>query len=230
MIPRIKNFFTTGQLLPGQVPLWDYLENTFGIPHNISRIRVPELVGLIAGVIILVVGWAGWAWLRRKRIAVYSMGFITMVLFLTIGTILTPTGVLGGGLTQWNCSGNVVAEYQQVGDYLARNIPAGSRVYWQGGNAVAILLYIPNLKIFPQQLDGQWNYYESGDSDTLARLGSWNGELAQTWRDEADVIIIQQIDYPAWQPYLNELKFVELKPLQIPLNCEPDTFLRVFNR
>jgi len=230
MIPRIKNFFTTGQLLPGQVPLWDYLENTFGIPHNISRIRVPELVGLIAGVIVLVVGWAGWAWLRRKRIAVYSMGFINMVLFLTIGTILTPTGVLGGGLTQWNCSGNVVAEYQQVGDYLARNIPAGSRVYWQGGNAVAILLYITNITIFPQQIDGQWNYYEGGDSNTLARLGSWNGELAKTWRDEADVIIIQQIDYPAWQSYLNELKFVELKPLQIPLNCEPDTFLRVFNR
>jgi len=229
-IPRIRNFFTTGQLLPAQVPLWDYLENTFGIPHNISRIRVPEVAGIIVGVMILVVGWVGWVLLRRKRAAVYSAGFITMMLFLAFGTILTPTGILGGGLNQWNCSGNVMAEYQQVGDYLARNIPAGSRVYWQGGNAVAILLYVPNIKIFPQQMDGQWNYYEGGDSDTLARLGSWNDELAKTWRDEADVIIIQQVDYPAWQSYLNESKFVELKTPLIPLNCEPDTFLRVFTR
>jgi hypothetical protein len=229
-IPRIRNFFTTGQLLPGQVPLWDYLENAFGIPHNISRIRVPELVGLIAGVIVLVVGWTVWVLLRRKRSAVYSVGFIAMMLFLTIGTILTPTGVLGGGLTQWNCSGDVVDDYQQVGDYLARNIPAGSRVYWEAGNAVAILLYVPNIKIFPQQIDGQWNYYEGGDSDSLARLGNWDDELAKTWRDEADVIIIQQIIYSAWQSYLSGSEFVELAPLRVPLNCEPETYLRVFFR
>jgi len=89
------------------------------------------------------------------------------MLFLAFGTILTPTGILGGGLNQWNCSGNVMAEYQQVGDYLARNIPAGSRVYWEGGNAVAILLYVPNIKIFPQQMDGQWNYYPD---DHIGRL------------------------------------------------------------
>ena len=228
-IPRIRNFFTTGQHLPG-VPLWDYLENTFGIPHNISRIRVPELVGLMAGGIILMIGWAVWALLRRKRIAVYSLGFITLMLFLAIGTILTPTGVLGAGLTQWNCSGNVVADYQQVGNTLARSIPAGSRVYWGGGNAVAVLLYVPDIKLFPQQLDGQWNYYKGGDGDTLARLGSWNDELAKTWRDEADVIIIQQINYPDWQSYLEESKFVEIESIPIPLNCEPDTYLRVFNR
>jgi hypothetical protein len=153
-----------------------------------------------------------------------------MMLFLTIGTILTPTGVLGGGLTQWNCSGDVVDDYQQVGDYLARNIPAGSRVYWEAGNAVAILLYVPNIKIFPQQIDGQWNYYEGGDSDSLARLGNWDDELAKTWRDEADVIIIQQIIYSAWQSYLSGSEFVELAPLRVPLNCEPETYLRVFFR
>jgi hypothetical protein len=188
------------------------------------------VAGLIIGVVILVVGWAGWAWLRRKRIAVCSVGFIIMMLFLAIGTILTPTGVLGAGLTQWNCTGNVVTDYTQVGDYLARNIPAGSLVYWEGGNAVAVLLYVPNIKIFPQQMDGPWNYYVGGDSDTLARLGNWNDELAKTWLDEADVIILQQINYPAWQSYLNESKFVEIKQLPIPLNCEPDTFLRVFKR
>jgi energy-coupling factor transporter transmembrane protein EcfT len=191
---------------------------------------VPEAAGLIAGSVILVLGWGVWAWLRRKRIVVYSMGFITMMLFLTNGTILSPTKVLGGGFTQWNCSGNVITEFQQVGDYLARNIPAGSSIYWDGGNAVAVLLYVPKISIFPQQLDGQWNFYNGGDSNTLARLGKWNDELAKLWRDEADVIIIQQVDYAGWQLYLNESKFDEIQPLKTPLNCAPDTFLRVFIR
>jgi hypothetical protein len=229
-IPRIKTFFTTGHILPGQVPLWDYLATTFGIPHNTSRLIVPEAAGLIFGLVILALGWGVWAWLRRKRIVVYSMGFITMMLFLTIGTILSPTEVLGGGFTQWNCSGNAIIEFQQVGQYLATNIPAGSSIYWDGGNAVAVLLYVPKIIIFPQQLDGQWNFYNGGDSNTLARLGKWNDELAKLWRDEADVIIIQQVDFADWQSYLNESKFVEIQPLKTPLNCAPDTFLRVFIR
>jgi len=229
-IPRIKSFFTTGHLLPGQIPLWDYLSSTFGLPHNTSRIIVPEAIGLIAGLVVLIIGWGIWGLLRRKRIAVYSMGFITMMLFLTIGTILSPTGLLGGGFTQWNCGGNVIAEYQQVGDYLAKNIPPESRVYWDGGNAVSILLYVPNIHIFPQQLDGQWNFYHAGDSNTLARLGSWNDDLAKLWRDEADVIIIQQVDYLGWQSYLNESEFVEIQTPKIPLNCESNTFLRIFIR
>ncbi len=229
-IPRIKTLFTTGHLPTGQVPLWDYLANTFGIPHNTARRRVPAVAGLMAGLMILAVGWGGWAWLRRKRTVVYSMGFITMLLFLTMGAVLSPTGVLGGGLTQWSCSGNVITEYRQVGDFLARNIPAGSKVYWDGGNAVAILLSVPNIRIFPQQIDGSWNFYKGGDSDTLARLGKWNDALAKTWRDEADVIITQQVYYPNWQSYLNESQFVEVAPLKIPLNCASNTYLRVFIR
>ena len=229
-IPRIKTFFTTGQLLPGQVPLWDYLATTFGIPHNTSRMKVPEAAGLIAGLMILAIGWGIWALLRRKRTVIYSLGFITMMLFLTIGTVLAPTGVLGGGFTQWNCSGNVITEYRQVGDYLAKNIPAGSSVYWDGGNAVAVLLYVPNIHIFPQQIDGSWNFYNGGDSKTLARIGKWNDELAKLWRDEADVIITLQVDYPNWQSYLNESEFIEVAPLKIPLNCESNTYLRVFIR
>ena len=229
-LPRIKSFFTTGQLLPGQVPLWDYLFHTFGIPHNTSRLIVPEVLGLVAGLMVLGVGWGVRAWLRRKGIVLYSLGFIIMVLFLTIGTILAPTGVLGGGLTQWNCTGNITSEYQQVGNYLAQNIPAGSSVYWDGGNAVAILLNIPNIHIFPQQLDGQWNFYHGGDSNVLARLGDWNNELAITWRNEADVFIIQQVDFPSWQSYLNESEFIEVPPLKIPVNCASNTYLRLFIR
>ena len=165
---------------------------------------VPEVAGLIAGLVILALGWGIWALLPPQTNWCLFHGFYYHDAFPGFGTVLSPTSVLGGGFTQWNCSGNVITEYRQVGDYLARNIPVGSKVYWDGGNAVAILLYVPNIHIFPQQIDGQWNFYLGGDSNTLARLSKWNDELAKTWRDEADVIITQQVDYPNWQSYLNE--------------------------
>ena len=72
--------------------------------------------------------------------------------------------------------------------------------------------------------------FAPSEAQQVARLGNWNDELAKIWRDEADVIIIQQINYPDWQSYLDESKFVEIESIPIPLNCEPDTYLRVFNR
>ncbi len=36
-IPRIRSLFATGQILPGKVPLWDFLANKFGIPFDLSR-------------------------------------------------------------------------------------------------------------------------------------------------------------------------------------------------
>jgi hypothetical protein len=95
---------------------------------------------------------------------------------------------------------------------------------------VALLLYIPDISIFPQQLDDQWNYFHGGEDETLARLGLWNDSLANQWRDEANVFMIQQADFPAWQSYVDTPGFVELQMPESPLNCEADTFLRVFIR
>lgn len=125
---------------------------------------------------------------------------------------------------------NVINTFEQTGRFLASNIPANDLVYWDGGNAVALLLYAPTMHINPQQLDDQWNYFHGGDNNTLARLGLWNDDLAKLWRDKADVIITQQVDYPNWESYLNESEFVEVDPPEIPVNCESDTFLRIFIR
>ena len=65
---------------------------------------------------------------------------------------------------------------------------------------------------------------------TPGDLGLWNDELAKLWRDKADVIIIKQVDFPIWQSYLDKSEFVELQSPKTPLDCEPDTFLRVFIR
>jgi len=230
-IPRIWSFLSSGKILSGNVALWDFLNTRFGITHTTSHWLIPLLAGLLCGLLILLIGFGIWSFLRHKRLfQFYTPGTIIAIVFLLTGVLLSPSIALGGGYTQWECKMNVIKAYEQTGRFLASNIPANDLVYWDGGNAVALLLYAPTMHINPQQLDDQWNYFLGGDSNTLARLGLWNEDLANLWRDKADVIITQQADYPNWQSYVNETEFVEVDPPKIPVNCESDTFLRIFIR
>jgi hypothetical protein len=229
-VPRIWSFITSGKILPG-VPIWDTLANRYGISYNTSLRMIPLLAGLLCGSLVLMIGFATRMFLKHGKVPqLYSFGVITAVLFLLAGVILSPTVALGGGFNQWECNMNVIKAYEQTGQLLSRHLSTSDRVYWDGRNAVAVLLSVPNLHIFPQQVDDQWNYFHGGDSDALARLGLWNDELARLWRDEANVYIIQQVNFSSWQSYLDNSGFVELQTLKTPLDCESDTFLRIFIR
>jgi hypothetical protein len=230
-IPRISSFLSTGKLIPSNVALWDFLAIKYGIAYNTSRWVLPLLAGLLSGLLILLIGFGIWLVFRHKRsFQFYTPETSIAAVFLLAGMLLSPSIALGGGFTQWDCNMNVIQSYEQTGQFLASNIPANDLVYWDGGNAVGLLLYAPSLRIIPQQLDGQWNYFLGGDSNALARLGLWNDDLAKLWRDKANVIITQQVNYSKWQLYLQDSKFVEVDPPQIPVNCESNTYLRIFIR
>jgi hypothetical protein len=227
-LPRIRSFFMSGKILPG-VPIWDFLANKYGIPYNTSRWMIPMLFGLLCGLLVLLISSLIWSFLKhRKLLQFYSFGTITVVVFMLAGIFFSPTIALGGGFDQWDCNMNVIKTYEQTGQFLASNLSPSDLVYWDGGNAVAILLYVPGIHIFPQQLDDRWNYYHGGESNILDRLSLWNDDLARLWRDKANVIIIQQLRYSDWQSYLAKHEFSELQLMKTPLNCEPDTFLRIF--
>jgi hypothetical protein len=147
------------------------------------------------------------------------------------GILFSPSVALGGGFNQWECTGNIINTYEQAGKSLARVIPPGSRIYWDGGNAVAVLLYVPGIKIYPQQLDWKWNYWLGGDPDTFSRLDHWNIDLAEQWRQDADVIIVQPGYFNSgWQAFLNSDEYFEALKTNEYLNCAPDSFLLVYRR
>jgi hypothetical protein len=138
---------------------------------------------------------------------------------------------LSGDDRQYDCGVNVIRSFDQVGHDLAAIVPPGSQVYWDGGNATSVLLYIPGIRIYPQQLDENWSYWHGGNADALARFGFWNEELMRQWQQAANVFIIQQSNFePNWQQYLDSDHFNELKFDQTPIGCSPNTYLRVFIR
>jgi hypothetical protein len=231
-IPRIRSIFTTGQVLPGYVPIWDFLNHQFGIPFDTSRWLIPTITGFLCGLLVLLIGLGIRIFMKRKvSINFYSFGAISITFLMLVGTLFSPSIVLGGGFNQWDCPGNTITDYESVGKNMAEVIPPGSKVYWDGGNAVAALLYVPGIVIYPQQIDGQWNYWLDGDSVALSRLGHWNQALAEQWRQQADIIIIQQgfID-AGWQTILNSGEYAEVLRTKVGLNCTPDSSLLVYRR
>jgi hypothetical protein len=230
-LPRFRDFFTTFQLLSGKAYLWQILFNKFGIEYDTSRVLIPTVVLFLAGLVIILFGWVFWLSFQRRNPSPLAFPLFIAMGFLVAGVLFTPTVLLGGGFQDWSCNGNTLEAYEKSGRYLAEVIPPGSQVFWAGGNAAAVLLYIPEIRIFPPQLDYPYNFYQDGNSDELARYGYWNKELAVRWQDEADVFIFEEIEYTqTWQAYVNPEVFTESPQFTQALNCAPDTYLRVFIR
>ena len=144
--------------------------------------------------------------------------------------MVTPTPLLSGGFRDWDCSGNVIAAYEKAGQYLSETIPENSRVYWAGGNAVAVLTYLPGIHLFPQQVDSTWNYLSRRIRTPLPGWGSGISDLKNQWRAQADVILLQEREYASWQDFVNTGNFNEPPRQEYYLNCELDSYLKIFIR
>ena len=92
------------------------------------------------------------------------------------------------------------------------------------------MVYIPNVRFFPPQINDGYTYRIGGDSDTLFRFSHWNSELNDQWMDSADVFIIEAKRYSTWKEFLNPQEFEEYqKPITAP-SCEDGAGLRIFHR
>ncbi|HEX6304707.1 MAG TPA: glycosyltransferase family 39 protein, partial [Anaerolineales bacterium] len=173
------------------VPLGGVLENQFHLGYQVLRRLIPAAFGLAAGLAVL----AGALlvrilYARRLENQKPSLGHWSVVIFFLLGTVMLPTVLLGGGYRTFDCSGDVIRSYEQIGTHLAQKIPAGSKVYWRGRLSAAPLLYLRGIGIYPPQLNGDYTYHVGGDPDALAEYGFWNQALAQRWAGEADFILI----------------------------------------
>ncbi len=149
-------------------------------------------------------------------------------MFLVLGFLLSPLLNIGG--SQLHCKQDLLAANEQLGAHLARVIPPDSLVYWDGGLSFTPMVYVPNARIFPPQINDGYAYKAGGDPDTLLRFGYWNSVLLTQWRDSADIFIIEDKRYSSWKDFLNPQEFEEYqKPPTLP-SCNDGAGLRIFHR
>jgi hypothetical protein len=173
--------------------------------------------------------------LKRIPLIRISFEFTVALISLIAGTLLSPSLVLGGGRFAYDCSGDTVASYESTGAQLASLIPPGSKVYWDSGSSGSfvstLLLYLPEIQVFPPQINGQFSFRTGGNPDDLFRVGLWNDELASQWVQEADVIVIQKPPiFPSWEYYISMDNY-DVHLVQQPLgSCQVNSDLRVYLR
>ena len=170
--------------------LWGALIHYIDLPH-LLLFRVTFV--LLVSVLVIVVG-AILLWVLRHRFTGGRIGLLALNLFLILGLILSPTKALGAGSDFFDCQGeDVFASYRRAGDTLSQVIEPGSKIYWEG-RLLAIFLYMPDVEIYAPQMNHVHSYFVGGDADTLMRFSQWNDELARTWLEEADYILVQNTE------------------------------------
>lgn len=215
--------FREGQLLPDWVTFADTLKYRFDLAlPQIKRILTSS-IGLIIGLLIILFTFLFW---RKEKKKNFSLTLVNS--FLITGFLLSP--VLHLGESKRDCEVDIIRNHEELGIYLSAIISKDSLVYWDGGNAYTPLIYVPQARIFPPQINDGYTFHIGGDPDVLYYFSHWNAELDARWKSEADIFIIEAKRYVTWKDFLNPQSFQEFaKPTHSP-SCVEGAELRIFQR
>jgi len=216
-IPRMRN----NQFISGWATLWEILNNKFHIVYSVARTYVPVAFGLLSGIFLLVI----FRWLYGKISNQPVLKGITFTSFsvlacLILALILSPVTTRPYG--EPICRNDVIAPYGEFGAQLATIAPPGSKIFLDGSTTSVLLLYTPDVIILPPQINGSYSKRNSNDSDALLRTGRWNEEISNTWRDQADVFIIEKNSLETWRSYFQADQFDEITFSLASSNCPPE--------
>jgi hypothetical protein len=215
-----------------RVYVWNAMLNVTGLPHlllfRVSFVLLTSL--LVVGLFAL-----GLLWIRRffpdRQTWARRIGIVGLNALLILGLILSPTKVLGKGNDFFDCDGsNVLASYERAAEHLRSLIPPGSQVYWDG-RIDAIFLYLPDVKIYPPQLNHSHSFFVGGDTDTLLRAGLWNDVLAKQWLAETDYVLIEAAHRQDWvMEIVQSDQYLELENPPRPEKCRWESSILVYKR
>jgi hypothetical protein len=215
--------FREGQFIAGTTTIESILK--YGLNFELVQTKrfISASIGLIIGLIVLLISFLIWQKSKQTKAPL-----ILANTFLIIGFLLSPILNLGEG--KIDCQTDIIRDHEELGKYLSSIIPQDSLVYWDGGNAFTPMLYVPQAKIFPPQINNGYTYYIGGDPDILYSFSHWNAELDARWKSEADIFIIEAKRYAAWKDFLTPQSFQEFaKPTYSP-SCVEGAALRIFQR
>ena len=231
MVNELSRILKKGHFITGRIRLWEYLEIRFGLPYETSKVLIPSLLGLAVGILILVLAWGLYRRKQSNQQVGVNFGLLAIGIMLIAGLMLSPTRVLGNGYQDNDCNSDVIVAHETAGQYLAKVIPPGSHVYWRGTYSVVPMLYLPGVSMYLPQIDSDYTYHLGGNSQEMLKIGLWNDELAEKWKQEADFVIVAEHNYNSeWAVFLESDQFDELPRSPSVAPCRDDYHLRIFRR
>jgi hypothetical protein len=206
---------------------WQVVSNKFRLEYEIiyaaTHAWFPVAVAVAFGLVVFAVAklLAG-----RKNSAALGVGLVALTL---MGSLFSPSPLLAGEYTSYDCQGDVIPGFEAAGAELAKIIPAGSSVYWAGYSPVT-LLSLPGVTIYPSQLHQTYSFRIADDDKALLKYGWWNQHLAEKWLNEADFVLVEQRNL-GQKTWLNDqLANFEQVLVTEPQSCRMDSALIVFRK
>lgn len=186
-VPRLNRMLSSGEV--AFLSLGDVFTHTLNLSVQVQKRVAAALGGLLAGGIVVGLVWI----LQRYLVPGIEKSRHTFVNMTVAGCLLVGTVVPFG--VNWisnerECSTRFLTYYEEAARTLADLIPPGSQVYWRGsGRHLAFMLYVDHIKIFPPQIHAGAGFAD-GETQRLFRLGFFNEELDEQWRESADILIV----------------------------------------
>jgi hypothetical protein len=221
-IPRLRD----GQFLPGWATLGEALVNKWGIPTDQSRMFLPVLAGLGAGLILLL----AFTLLHRR---IRGVGGFKPAAFIVLGSLALGAALLPAFTWPYAeplCRSDVISFYESIGTQLTEVAPPGTRIYLDGSRTAVPLLYTQGLEILLPQLNDKYSFRTGGDPDQVLRSGYWNEQVAHAWLIKSDLLLIEYQRLSRWQERLASNEYEEIPLSSEPCSCTDEARLYLFRR
>lgn len=201
-IPRLRE----GRIIWGDSgPLRGIFEAKLGLDYRTLTDAVPPYLywALLA---LLVFGVTALLYrIFRRRIGLKAgYAVFALLVFMGAAVLLSPTNVFYNETPFVKCADSVVASHEVVGAELAAMLPDGATVYWDLTSNM-LLLYLPQVEIFPPQLNTEFNFVQDslpGEQDALVRFGYWDQTSKDDWLAEADYLLVAGERHNNWADVL----------------------------
>jgi hypothetical protein len=195
-VPRFRSL----HILPGTAELWRAVSNKFSLDLAVVSDIFSIVIPVILGILICLLFFLLAKYLPRLIKKIPSNGSIAaraLILVVFVGGILSPTEWFGNGFHRYDCGSNVLQADKLAGGALQQVIEPQAKIFWRGISPVT-LLHLPEARIYPAQLDGDYAYKLGGDMDALERYGWWDEALGLKWIRDADYVLVAQKYYYGW--------------------------------
>lgn len=228
--------------LPRLLLNFSKFEEGWFLPVEVLRNLIPTLsdrqthmvdivtTSVVFGLLLLVLDFIFWKNFSHKYLIIkkVSFGYTLLVSLILFAMIFSPTVIMSGGRYTYDCNFNTLESYENTGLNLANLIPPGAKVFWKSITATP-LLFMPNIRIYPPQVNDIYSFYVNGNDEELLKLGLWNESLARHWLMEADYIIVEEKYFIGFYREMLKNGNYQLVTILPPQSeCQENSRLRVY--
>ncbi|HSB67226.1 MAG TPA: hypothetical protein VLD65_11655 [Anaerolineales bacterium] len=195
-VPRFRSL----HILPGTAELWRVVSNKFSLNLAVVSDIFSVIISVILGILLCGLFFLLGRYLPRLIKSIpsnTSSAAYALILLVIVGGVLSPTEWFGSGYHRYDCNANVLKADRSAGNAIKGAIEPQAKIFWRGVSPIT-LLYLPEARIYPAQLDGDYAYKLGGDMDALERYGWWDQALGLQWIRDADYVFVAQKYYDGW--------------------------------